>query len=173
MALISCLECGNPVDEDALACARCGRSPHAGPIQGFTHAPSLATIGQRTMARSIDVVLVYLAATVLSFVLSGITEFGGGGLGTTVVIVFVVVWIVYFTTLEANGGRTPGKAVMGLQVTGTDHATPLAPLDAFARNAVLVIPLLWLVALGGMAVDVVRRQGFHDKFVGTVVIFTG
>jgi uncharacterized RDD family membrane protein YckC len=125
------------------------------------------------MARSIDIVLVYLAATVISFVLSWVTDFGGGGLGTTVVMVFVIVWIAYFTALESNGGRTPGKAVMGLQVTGTDHATALAPLDAFARNAVLVVPLLWLVALGGMAIDVVRRQGFHDKFVGTVVIFTG
>jgi uncharacterized RDD family membrane protein YckC len=125
------------------------------------------------MARSIDVVIVYLAATVLSFALSWVTDIGSGGLGTAVVAVFVVVWIVYFTTLEANGGRTPGKAVMGLQVTGTDHVTTLAPLDAFVRSAVLVVPLLWLVALGGMAVDVVRRQGFHDKVVGTVVIFTG
>jgi uncharacterized RDD family membrane protein YckC len=173
MALISCLECGNPVEETAAACSRCGRSPSAGPIQGYSHAPSLASIGQRTMARSIDVVIVLLAATVISFLLSGVTDFGGGGLGTSVVIVFVVVWIGYFTALESNGGRTPGKAVMGLQVTGTDHVTVLAPLDAFARNAVLVIPLLWLVALGGMAVDVVRRQGFHDKLVGTVVIFTG
>lgn len=125
------------------------------------------------MARAIDVVLVYLGATVLSVVLSWMVDIGSAGLGTAVVAVFVFVWVIYFTTLEANGGRTPGKAVVGLQVTGGDHVTPIAPVDAFMRNVVLVIPLLWLVALAGMAIDVVRRQGFHDKLVGTVVIFTG
>lgn len=173
MALVSCLECGNPVAEDAAACPRCGRPPNAGPIRGYHHAPGLATIGQRSMARAIDVVLVYLGATLLSIVLSWVVDVGSAGLGTAIVAVFVFVWIMYFTVLEANGGRTPGKAVVGLQVTGGDHVTAIAPVDAFMRNVVLVIPLLWLVALGGMAVDAVRRQGFHDKLVGSVVIFTG
>ena len=62
---------------------------------------------------------------------------------------------------------------MGIAVVGADHVSQLAPIDAFVRNLVLVIPLLWLVALGGMAVDPVRRQGFHDRLVGTIVVYTG
>jgi uncharacterized RDD family membrane protein YckC len=173
MALVSCLECGNAVDEFAPACPRCGRAPDAGPIRGYSHAPSLATIAQRTFARAIDVVFVYLAATVLSFALSAFVDIGTAGLGTAVVAVFVFVWIVYFTVLESNGGRTPGKALVGCHVTSGDHASGIAPIDAFVRNVVLVIPFLWLVALGGMALDPVRRQGFHDKLVGTVVVFSG
>lgn len=173
MALVSCLECGNPVSEDAAACPRCGRPPNSGPIRGYLPSAGLATIGQRVVARAIDVVIVYVAATVLSVILSWVVDVRSAGLGTAVVAVFVLVWIVYFTALETGGGRTPGKAAIGIAVTANDHVTAIAPVDAFVRNVVLVIPLLWFVALGGMAVDGVRRQGFHDRLVGSVVIFTG
>jgi uncharacterized RDD family membrane protein YckC len=173
MGFVSCLECGNPVSEDDPICSRCGRPLSAGPIRTVSPASSLATIGQRVLARGIDVVLVYLTATVVSLLLSGVVDVGPAGLGTAVVAVFVVVWVAYFTTLEASGGRTPGKAAVGLTVTGGDHVSPVAPIDALVRNLVLVIPLLWFVALGGMAVDPVRRQGFHDRLVGTVVVYTG
>jgi len=125
------------------------------------------------VARGLDIVLVYIGATILSVAVSWVVDVGTAGLGTAVVAVFVVVWIVYFTILDASGGRTPGKAAVGLQVTGGDHVTQIAPVDSFMRNLVLVIPVLWFVALGGMAVDAVRRQGFHDRLVGTVVIYTG
>lgn len=169
MALVSCLECGNPVSEDAEACPRCGRPPNSGPIVGYAHAPALADIGQRVMARAIDIAVVGLTTALLALILAWMATVGSA----TVISVFVVVWVVYFTVLEAGGGRTPGKAAAGLAVTANDHVTPIAPLDAFVRNVVLVIPLLWLVALAGMSIDGVRRQGFHDKLVGTVVVYTG
>lgn len=173
MALVSCLECGNPVSEEHPICSRCGRPLSAGPIQAVPTTESFATIGQRSVARAIDAVLVYLAATLMSLLLSGVVDVDSAGLGTAVVTVFVVVWVAYFTALEARGGRTPGKAAVGIMVVGADHVSQLAPIDAFMRNLVLVVPLLWLVALGGMAVDPVRRQGFHDRLVGTIVVYTG
>lgn len=174
MALVSCLECGNPVSEDVAVCPNCGRPLDEGPIRAPSRIPPLATVGQRVVARAIDIVVVYLIGIVVIRVLfPGVAfgaVFGDENAGNAAYVIFAVVWTLYFTPLEAGAARTLGKAAAGLRVTAGDHVTPIGFGQAFVRNAVLVIPLLWLVTLGVMAIDNVRRQGFHDKMVGSIVV---
>lgn len=174
MALVSCLECGSPVSEGAEACSFCGRLVDEGPIRAPSRIPPLASITQRLVARTVDVLVVYvIGAIVNQMVFSGVTfgfVFGDESPGAASIVVFAVVWVVYFTLLEAGTARTLGKAAIGLWVTAGDHLTPIGLTEAFVRNLVLVVPLMWLVTLGVMATDGVRRQGFHDKLVGSIVV---
>ena len=82
---------------------------------------------------------------------------------------FLVITIGYFTYFHGATGRTPGKMLLGLQVIGED-GTPLSFGIAFLRavgylvsGAILNIGFIWA------AFDK-RKQGWHDKIAGTVVI---
>ncbi|HPD56894.1 MAG TPA: RDD family protein [Smithellaceae bacterium] len=75
----------------------------------------------------------------------------------------------YFTYFHGTTGRTPGKMILGLQVVGED-GKPLTFGIAFLRavgyfisSIVLNLGFIWV------AFDK-RKQGWHDKIAGTVVI---
>ena len=82
---------------------------------------------------------------------------------------FLVLTIGYFTYFHGTTGRTPGKMLLGLQVIN-DDGTPLSFGTAFLRavgylvsGAILNLGFIWA------AFDK-RKQGWHDKIAGTVVI---
>ncbi len=82
---------------------------------------------------------------------------------------FLVLTIAYFTYFHGTTGRTPGKMLLGLQVIGED-GTPISFSIAFLRavgylvsGAILNLGFIWA------AFDK-RKQGWHDKIAGTVVI---
>jgi hypothetical protein len=75
----------------------------------------------------------------------------------------------YFTYFHGMKGRTPGKMMLGLQVLSTD-GTPITFGIAFLRSvgylvssALLNIGFIWAAFDG-------KKQGWHDKIAGTVVI---
>lgn len=78
----------------------------------------------------------------------------------------------YFTYFHAAGGQTPGKRILGLKViriTGKE----LTPGIAFIRWLGYLVSRLFLF-LGFLWIAVDRRkQGWHDKIAGTLVIRTG
>src|SRR4030043_13601 len=82
---------------------------------------------------------------------------------------FLVLTIGYFTYFHGTTGRTPGKMLLGLQVIN-DDGTPLSFGTAFLRavgylvsGAILNLGFIWA------AFDK-RKQSWHDKIAGTVVI---
>jgi len=82
---------------------------------------------------------------------------------------FLALTIGYFTYFHGATGRTPGKMILGLKVIGED-GTPLTFGVAFLRSVgylissvVLNLGFLWV------AFDK-KKQGWHDKIAGTVVI---
>ncbi|NTW07343.1 MAG: RDD family protein [Syntrophaceae bacterium] len=84
---------------------------------------------------------------------------------------YVILTIAYFTYFHGMKGRTPGKMLMGLQVVSTD-GTPIGFGTAFLRSVgYLVSSLLFTIPLGfiWVAFDK-KKQGWHDKIAGTVVI---
>lgn len=100
----------------------------------------------------------------------------GVGLITGVVL---VVWLVG-TVLTGSGGKTPGKMALGLRVVSDDSGAaghPIGVGKAFVRQALLglcTIPTLgigtatfaWVAAMD----DRGRRQGWHDRRAGSVVV---
>ncbi|MEQ8161875.1 MAG: RDD family protein, partial [Smithellaceae bacterium] len=84
---------------------------------------------------------------------------------------YIILMIAYFTYFHGIKGRTPGKMLMGLQVVSADGA----PLDfgaSFLRSVgYLVSSLLFTFPLGFIwAAFDKKKQAWHDKIAGTVVI---
>jgi phosphoenolpyruvate carboxykinase (GTP) len=91
-------------------------------------------------------------------------------LGQSGVIVGVLLVIVAFAYLEAHGGRTPGKALVGIRVLQLD-GRPCTALAASVRNGFRVIdgfPGVYLIALASLAGSK-RRQRLGDQAAGTSV----
>ncbi len=81
------------------------------------------------------------------------------------------VGFVYLTTCWSflGGGQTLGMRLFGLRVVGTD-GTPIGLGAAIVRWVGIVISaVMLLLGLAWIAVDP-RKQGWHDKLAGTVVV---
>ena len=75
----------------------------------------------------------------------------------------------YFTYFHGSTGRTPGKMLLGLQVVSAD-GTPVSFGTAFLRSVgYLVSSLVFCLGYIWIAFDK-KKQGWHDKIAGTVVI---
>lgn len=75
----------------------------------------------------------------------------------------------YFTYFHGTLGRTPGKRLFGLRVLRPD-GLPITPGTAFLRWAGYAVSFLpFLLGFVWVAVDR-RKQGWHDKIAGTVVV---
>ena len=135
-----------------------------------------ASPGARVLARLLDLVLTLLGFYLLSAVV-GIAGAGLGGLGATAVFVlaafgFFAVLIVYPVLMESLwGGRTLGKAALGLRVVRSDGA-PIGFSHAAVRGALGLIEV-WatLGSLGFVAMLFSKRdQRLGDRAAGTLVL---
>jgi uncharacterized RDD family membrane protein YckC len=80
--------------------------------------------------------------------------------------------IFYFTYFYGSTGRTPGKMLLGLQVVSIEGG-PVSYGTAFLRSAsYLVSSLFFCLGFLWIGFDA-RKQGWHDKIAGTVVIMKG
>lgn len=137
-----------------------------------------ATVGPRLVAAALDALLVLAAAGLLAGVGGALAWRRGGGtvdpsaMAVTTLAVTLAVWA-WPTTFELlDGGRTPGKRVVGLRVTLLDGA-PLTASAALTRNLLRAVDAL--PGFGGLGVLVAwldplgRRVG--DLVAGTVVVW--
>ncbi len=129
----------------------------------------VAGLGSRTLAALIDYLALGVGATLLVFLALGIGGAVGGG-GTTLAIVVVGLFLLqwgYFAGFEiAMGGRTPGKAAVGLRtVHRTGGAAGAGAL--VARNLLRTVDLMFGAPL--MALDPLARR-LGDHVAGTLVV---
>ena len=127
----------------------------------------LGPVWCRVIARWIDIVAVGWLAVVLIELLDG----------TVGAVLAAVVLVAYEALTSLRWGRTPGKALLGINMTRLD-GTPLGsgarvarPLVLFASFAVpwaYWIPVWMLVLVSWMTVDR-RGRVLHDHVVGSVV----
>jgi uncharacterized RDD family membrane protein YckC len=81
---------------------------------------------------------------------------------------FVVLGWVAFAFRDAYRGRSPGKAVFGLHVVSDAAGEPIDAVSSIARNVILFVPLLPLVAASQIAAG--KRIG--DGIAGTHVVWS-
>ena len=89
------------------------------------------------------------------------------------IIIFIWIFcisinIAYFTYFHGIKGRTPGKMLLGLQVISAD-GTPLSFGIAFLRSIGYFVSSIFYLGFIWVVLDK-RKQGWHDKIAGTVVI---
>jgi uncharacterized RDD family membrane protein YckC len=85
------------------------------------------------------------------------------------VLALPVVFAIYCAGFWTLLGRTPGMILLGLRVVTVDGAPPgvrrsIVRALGYWLSSILLLGFAWI------AVDP-RRQGFHDKLAGTLVIY--
>lgn len=146
-----------------------------------TGANSLASIGQRGVARIIDLLVLSVPAVlvVVPFVHVDGDEVTAD-VPQWVGMVALGILVAYETMMIAWRGQTVGKWVMGLRVARfTDGGTPTvgqALLRILFPACFLAIPIpvidtMWIVVYLSSMYSPMRR-GWHDKAGGTIVIRT-
>ncbi len=144
---------------------------------------------RRFVAYSIDGFIISIVFIILA-VISGIAFFAGamsgknsvwiskmtdleclGSIGMAIVGFYTLLFIAYFTYFLGLNGRTPGKRLLGLQVVSVE-GQPISFGTAFLRSVgYLVSSLLFTIPLGYIwAAFDKKKQAWHDKIAGTVVI---
>lgn len=95
--------------------------------------------------------------TVLKIAISGLAA-----------LLYTAAYFIFFWTLA---GQTPGKMLMGLRIT-TSQGQPLSIGRSLRRfiGYIVSIMALWLGFLWILVDN--RRQGWHDKIAGTLVVYS-
>lgn len=163
---------GSPPASGAAAVAGPGGLPVVAP-DGALLDVERAGVGSRVAAASLDAAVLGAVLLVAAAPVVGVVD-GGGRAGIVAAVgvglAAALAWACAFESL--GGGRTPGKAVVGLRVLSAD-GTPERGRQALRRAAGGVLDLL-LVPVGIVAVVAVlsspRRQRLGDVAAGTVVV---
>lgn len=130
-----------------------------------------AGIASRALARSLDALLQGAALFALLF-LVGLVVPGSAGLVVAIVGAAFVVLGYPILCEVLMGGRSPGKAALGLRVFTVEGA-PMAARHAFIRSAVGIVD--FLLPPGGLFAVVTsllsrRSQRLGDLVAGTIVL---
>jgi uncharacterized RDD family membrane protein YckC len=196
--LAFCAHCGKELPVGATFCPACGTpvqgatatmgstiGPSAAPMSGFESVTKDSKAQdywvRRFVAFVIDAILVfvvfYILITIVVFTATFPFLFAGAFapfalVFGTLAILGGVVFILYFTILEASRGATIGKGMFGLKVRSKTGSNPTLG-EAFIRNLSKIYWLLLLLDIVvGLAISKGYQQKYSDTLVGTTVVST-
>ncbi|MGW2912138.1 RDD family protein [Streptomyces asoensis] len=162
-----------------------GGDPYGGyPADPLAGMPPLADSGKRTLARIIDMILVFIVVSLISWAF-GVAQYTvdadriefGKTFGRE--LVAAILYVAYDTILIAKTGQTLGKKWLGMRVANLDNGSTPSTQTSLVRALVLWVPFafccacLWTAICGGWSYfDKPYKQGLHDKAAKTVVVST-
>ncbi|MDX3800907.1 RDD family protein [Streptomyces sp. AK04-3B] len=162
-----------------------GGDPYGGyPADPLAGMPPLADSGRRTLARIIDMILVFVVVSLLAWAF-GVAQYTvdadriefGKTFGRE--LVAAILYVAYDTVLTARTGQTLGKRWLGMRVADLDNGSTPSVQTSLVRALVLWVPFafccacLWTAVCGGWSYfDKPYKQGLHDKAAKTVVVGT-
>ena len=139
--------------------------------ESFPPPPQIASFGRRFGAHSIDVGIIWIGGFVIA--VGGAAQAGATQTDGWTVLLFV--WFFLYRPVSAFLlGRTPGKAILGLCLVTDDNV----PVESGSGRA-LVRGIMWTIFavipicnLAWVVTTLLRpkKQGWHDKIAGTVVV---
>ncbi len=162
----------------------------AGPAAGITYAGFVV----RLIAYIIDGILLGIVGGILAaFVVGASFATGTIGLGALgiVAVINLILSAAYFIYTWTRMRASPGDRLLGLMVLNAADGAPLTSNQATMRWLLLAGPgalanlgtygfgvgalvsllvFVWYVYLAWSTATDPRRQGFHDKYVGSVVV---
>ncbi|MDQ0581312.1 RDD family protein [Streptomyces rishiriensis] len=162
-----------------------GGDPYGGyPADPLSGMPPLADSGKRTLARIIDMILVFVVVSLLAWAF-GVAQYTvdaddiefGKTFGRE--LLAAILYVAYDTILTAKSGQTLGKKWLGLRVANLDNGSTPSVQTSLVRALVLWVPFafccacVWTAVCGGWSFfDKPYKQGLHDKAAKTVVVST-
>jgi uncharacterized RDD family membrane protein YckC len=177
----TCPTCGAP-DYGTPFCVSCQKpfprqqektAPYGGPGISSEHVDKPAGFFRRFFALFIDWLLLSLIGDIVLMTY----QLGLGKkepvMSIDAVVVFsTVLFILYFTLLVGDGGKTFGKKILRIQVVRTNGAG-VSYGRAFARSLGYILSLFFGTFLGFLwALWDRKNQTWHDKIADTIVVRT-
>ena len=122
----------------------------------------------RALAYAMDWFIRFITLSVLAAVLGGVK---GMGVGILLIIYFGLEWLYPMAFELLPGAATPGKRVLGLQVT-MDTGLPVTPSAADTRNLLRVADFMPLAYAFGLVAMLLRSdfKRLGDIVAGTLVV---
>ena len=135
-----------------------------------------ASTGQRVGGLLLDGLLVLLPLFVVAAVLFGESESGGGGVSVSLsgwpFVATTLLTFVYFFALEALGGQTLGKKIVGTRVV-SDRGSDLTTGQVLVRTVMRVVDGFGFYVVGFIAVLASsKNQRVGDMAASTRVVRT-
>jgi len=129
----------------------------------------------RLFAYMIDALIVTAILATTTAVTGFILEYANVGQLTErivnlgILVFGVIFYLCYYVGFWLLAGQTPGKRVMGVRIVRTDggrltFGNAVRRLVGYWLSTVAFLGYLWILADN-------RRQGWHDKLAGTMVIY--
>jgi uncharacterized RDD family membrane protein YckC len=165
-----------------------GAGPGGYPSDPLAGMPPLADSVKRTLARIIDMILVFVVLFVVSLLTWGLGvreyRFNGNHVDSARSMaqsfIAAVLFIAYDTFMMSKYGQTLGKKWLKMRVANLENGATPSVQTNLIRALVLWVPFafccfcVWTVICGGWSyVDRPYKQGLHDKAAKTVVVSTG
>ena len=136
---------------------------------------SYAGFVTRLFAYMLDALIVTVILATTTAVTGFMLEYTNAGQLTTRIVIFgilafsVVLYLAYYLGFWLLAGQTPGKRIMGVRIVRTDgerltFGNAVRRLVGYWLSTVVFLGYLWILADN-------RRQGWHDKLAGTMVIY--
>ncbi len=125
---------------------------------------NIATSGKRFLNLILDMIFYYIFVIIVGFILGILIALKIINPINPYIVSFSALFI-YYTFLEAFGGRTVGKLITGTKVVNKE-GSKITFIQAFLRTICRNIPFEALSFFG----DKGRPVGWHDLITGTRVI---
>jgi uncharacterized RDD family membrane protein YckC len=133
----------------------------------------------RLVAYTIDIAIVVILLIVGGWLIQTVNSFfqlnTSGALPTALVAAIagvgaILVSATYYIFFWTLAGQTPGKLLLGLRIVGVEN-DPITLWQAFRRYIGYYLSALALYAGYWWVLVDNRRQGWHDKLAGTIVVY--
>ncbi len=139
-------------------------------IVGFSAEELRAPFMLRCAALSIDYLLLVILPATWLMLGTTVGSGPGGGIGTVVWTIAIIVFVANFLLLPLATGRSLGKLLTGLTIVNMD-GTKVSPVKLLMRNTVGYLITAASAGLGFViAAFSTTGRSLHDMLAGTVVI---
>jgi uncharacterized RDD family membrane protein YckC len=130
------------------------------------------TLGRRVVAFLVDVVVLALVGAIPAVAVA--TPWSGAPRNPGTYVLYVLLFVTYFTYLEGSTGQTIGKRLVGIVVVDLE-GDPIGYREALVRTLLRVVDFLPTLYIVGLVLILVtdRWQRLGDIAAGTVVVRTG
>ena len=159
-----CFACGLPL-EDSSNDVPIASAPANSP------AETLAGFWVRLVAYFIDNILAVVSAVIVVGLFSSPSEFSSPSDLAMSIMIFLGIWLGYFTALTATRATTIGKNFFGLYVVRSD-GSKVGFLRAFFRSltVLLILAVAWGTVLGALLLIIPYVRTLHDHICDTKVV---
>ena len=146
-----------------------------GPAPGVSYGSRLGRLIAYIIDGFIMSLLFFVVFAVVSLLVGSVSaadtpSAGAGILGLVLILVVLVVAILWKPWFWSHGGQTPGYKMLGLRVVRAADGGPVSLGQGIGRLLGYIVSgflfdlgFIWILFDG-------KRQGWHDKLAGTVVI---